>query len=105
VSLNETRIDEHYLLVRALFVGVFSRRQSDRGAWGSKISATDEDAPKLSFSTSTKSSSKCCERVACCRHSHSSVTGVTSGRPAEWLWRSLAYGRRLPLRIAPQWTP
>ena len=25
--------------------------------------------------------------------------------PAEWLWRSLAYGRRLPWRIAPRWTP
>ena len=33
--------------------------------------------PRLSFSTSTKISSKCCERVACCRHSHSSCVVVT----------------------------
>jgi len=52
LSLNETRIDEHYLLVRALFVWRF--RRASMPPREAKVDSTfilylDKDAPKIVF--------------------------------------------------------
>ena len=52
-SLDETRVDEHYAMVRARLVWRFEKG--------------------LSFSMSTKTSGRRCERAACCRRRDDSL--------------------------------
>jgi hypothetical protein len=70
VSLHESRMAEHFYWFALRLCGVFAARlcHPQRRRWTRRSYCTSTRMrPGLSFNTSTKSSSKRCERAACCR--------------------------------------